>query len=130
MQWLKLGPGNKATLLETRIETWLVRTKKITKLSGVLNALKYAATGDWNSGEWRGCADQAEVQIRVVCSHIAWDGQAVAPLVEEQADLVRRLSSRSSQLCDQLHVVGLVALADEAVEALVDERPHHAIGSG
>ena len=57
-------------------------------------------------------------------------GQAVAPLVEERADLVRRLSSRAVQLCDQLHVVGLVALADEAVEVLADERPHHAIGSG
>ena len=98
-----------------------------------------------NAG-WRACASshpvspQHRLRARLargcearpfdVSSQIARNGQAVAPLVEERADLVRRLSSRAVQLCDQLHVVGLVALADEAVEALADERPHHAIGSG
>ena len=52
---------DKATLLKTRIETWFVRAKKNVKLCNVLNSLKYAACGEWNSGYWRNCANQAEV---------------------------------------------------------------------
>jgi hypothetical protein len=60
----------KAMELKTRLENWFIKSRESFRLANNISHMAYAITGDWNSGEWRNAAFQAQAQIEIVLTQI------------------------------------------------------------